>query len=192
LAAVKAIDVTLAKRGKLKLIAGQPLHLVENPGIPAETRLASVPADPKRNGIHPAASQAGAVQRAVQAKPTQSFKHYVQPTPAVGPAQVAKPAQATTLVRAAPTNHATKSQPKAALPGMVMPIASSSAAGNHKQVAPSTGSKRASPFGPDHPNKKPKQGSLSRCVVCGQLPYHLVKDCPAVLEGPKRYVCSHI
>lgn len=26
------------------------------------------------------------------------------------------------------------------------------------------------------------------CVVCGQSPHHLVKDCPLVMEGPKAYV----
>ncbi|KAH9942923.1 SNF2 family N-terminal domain-containing protein [Amylocystis lapponica] len=49
-------------------------------------------------------------------------------------------------------------------------------------------SKRA--LSPDHdlgaPHKKKVKDNNSSCVVCGRSPHHLVKDCPAVAEGPKR------
>ena len=39
-----------------------------------------------------------------------------------------------------------------------------------------------------HSSKKHKvQSAPSSCVLCGRSPFHLVKDCPTVLEGPKRY-----
>jgi chromodomain-helicase-DNA-binding protein 4 len=39
-----------------------------------------------------------------------------------------------------------------------------------------------------HSSKKHKvQPAPSSCVLCGRSPFHLVKDCPTVLEGPKRY-----
>lgn len=32
----------------------------------------------------------------------------------------------------------------------------------------------------------------SSCVVCGHSPHHLVKDCPTILEGSKRYSSSNM
>ena len=51
-------------------------------------------------------------------------------------------------------------------------------------------SKRALPPLPtEEPSSKKKkvESAPSSCVVCGRSPFHLVKDCPTVLEGPKRY-----
>ncbi|KAJ6574934.1 hypothetical protein B0H19DRAFT_1371843 [Mycena capillaripes] len=36
------------------------------------------------------------------------------------------------------------------------------------------------------PHKKPRPSSSSTCIICGTSPHHLAKDCPVVLEGPKR------
>ena len=52
----------------------------------------------------------------------------------------------------------------------------------------SSSKRTSSPLPLEGPSKKQKfQPSPSNCVVCSRFPFHLVKDCPTVLEGPKRY-----
>jgi chromodomain-helicase-DNA-binding protein 4 len=48
--------------------------------------------------------------------------------------------------------------------------------------------KRPSPFG-DNPfsAKKTKKADAVSCVICGNVPYHLIKSCPLVIAGPTRW-----
>lgn len=49
-------------------------------------------------------------------------------------------------------------------------------------------SKRSpSPRPLESPRKKKFREGPSLCAVCGRSPHHLVKDCPVVAQGPKRY-----
>lgn len=98
--------------------------------------------------------------------------------------------------------------PSASLPGAVLsqapsrPEPGSSNLNGAKPVLPRTSgvlpsngvtgsSKRAlSPIPAADPVQKKKRVGgveLSECVICGRSPHHLVKDCPLVAEGPKRY-----
>ena len=116
-AAIRVIDETLFKRGKLHLIDGQPLHLLENAPHP------SMP---------------------------------ILTTPS--------------HITSSPTN------------------STNPTSGSGFSMDMSSGPKRSSPAvaveEPSVKKQKVEQPS-SRCVVCGQS-YHLVKDCPVVLQGPAR------
>src|ERR1700733_10179694 len=57
------------------------------------------------------------------------------------------------------------------------------------RLVASSSKRTSSPLPSEGPSSKKQkfQPSPSNCVVCGRFPFHLVKDCPTVLEGPKRY-----
>lgn len=121
-AAIRVIDETLFKRGKLHLIDGQPLHL-----------LTKTPPAPRPRPRPAQASSTSATQVASTSK------------------------------------HASNS---------TFPM----------DMASSLPKRAPSPSNEPSSKKKAIQGNAG-CAVCGG-PHHLVKDCPKVLQGPKRQVLS--
>lgn len=116
--AIRVIDETLHKRGKMNLIDGQPLHLLE-------------------------------VTLPLAMSPSKQKAHL-------------GPLSSTTF-------------------GSTFPM--------DDVPAPRVStSKRSSPALADEPSSKRKkvQQVPSTCAVCDR-PHHLIKDCPTVAEGPKRY-----
>ncbi|KAI0639630.1 hypothetical protein C8Q77DRAFT_1082196 [Trametes polyzona] len=157
-AAIRVIDETLHRLGKINLIYGQPLHLVETPpqpiAVPIQSNrrsLAQVPrtvAPAMSNGVHPAP---GSMQNGM-ANPQPSTS---VPRPSITTAQIPPPA----------------------LPRMSRP--SNAVAGPSKRPS--------SPMLAHDAPKAKKAKDLSRlpaCVVCGRVPHHLIKDCPVVAQGP--------
>ncbi|GBE77743.1 hypothetical protein SCP_0106250 [Sparassis crispa] len=130
--AIQAIDEALHKRGKLHLIFGQPLRLVEKPPR-------------KKHKKHQSSSA----------------KHDMNPTTFQS-------------VMSMPLPSSTTSQAPRLPSGTTNAVAGPS----KRTLSPLLAS--------DAPKKRPREGGPSTCVVCGQSPHHLVKDCPTVAEGSKR------
>lgn len=134
-AAIRVIDETLYKRGKIHLIDGQPLHLLEkNPST-------IVPPPKKSKHAHASSSNSGNQYSASNGRIVGNGVSSGVSTPG--------------------------------------PTASSS--------------KRGSPPEESSLKKKKKLSQpLSGCPVCERPSHHLVKDCPTVLEGSKRYSCQKL
>ncbi|KAI0361386.1 hypothetical protein OH77DRAFT_1417635 [Trametes cingulata] len=157
-AAIRVIDETLHRLGKINLIYGQPLHLVEAPPQPSAVPLQKKP----RADIR--ASLPGA-----------------PPPPTTGTQHTAGPLQSG-------VRPPTQSLPRTSLAAAKIPPAiphiskpSNAVAGSSKRpsspvpIADAPKAKKA---------KEPKGQSV--CAVCGRAPQHLIKECPVVAEGPSR------
>ncbi|KAI0756774.1 SNF2 family N-terminal domain-containing protein [Daedaleopsis nitida] len=166
-AAIRVIDETLHRLGKIHLIYGQPLYLVE---VPPQSRHPQVPKRPKLTANGPTAPviTGSAMPRNVTngAQPVSGPSRINGAPPKAMSASL--PTAARTHSPAVPRNSATAN--------------ANAVAGSSKRLPPLDGSSRNPPV------KKAKEvgGSTSQrtsCVVCGQG-YHLVKDCPVVTRGP--------
>ncbi|KAI0830534.1 P-loop containing nucleoside triphosphate hydrolase protein [Trametes gibbosa] len=156
-AAIRVIDETLHRLGKISLIYGQPLHLVETPSqftaepLQTKSRVATQSPRPAgkamSNGVQPTAGP-----------PTHEQSRSAKSVP--------QPLSAAVQIPAAITR---KTKPLNA-------VASSS------KRPPSPISTEDAPKA-----KKAKEvsGQLP-CVVCTRVPHHLLKDCPVVAKGPSR------
>lgn len=158
-AAIQAIDEALYKRGMIHLIYGQPLHLVEHPlkdqDPPPRKRS-------KQEGSNGSSLSLSTVRK-TNGRPgsAQAGGSKMTAAPLLRPQGIPSPAfpvadNAQNLYKTSASN----------------PTASSS----KRPVSPSA----------NLPTKKKKINDNDPvCVVCGQSPHHLVKDCPLVMEGPK-------
>ncbi|PIL31731.1 hypothetical protein GSI_06435 [Ganoderma sinense ZZ0214-1] len=159
-AAIRVIDETLHRLGKIHLIYGQPLHLVEAPA-PSQPAAPHLPKKPKRPRPEPRP----------QATPSTPRNVLNDNQSVAGPSRLngtaSKAAHSATAAQMSNT----------------VPRASSTANG----VA-STSEVPVSSVTPNgHPKpKKPKVTGGQTCAVCRQVPHHLVKDCPVVAQGPSR------
>ena len=162
-AAIAVIDETLAKRGKMKLVIGQPLHPVEaNPKIPSAPRLPA-PAAPR----HPVAQHIPAISTTLRPVP-----------PAPKPRPVVNGSSGSAVASSSKATSSKLPQPHAKLSQPV-------AAGSSALRRPS------SPHVAEPPRKKVKESASASsgvvfCIVCGTTPMHTLSQCPAVLEGPER------
>ncbi|GJE85782.1 chromatin remodeling factor-like protein [Phanerochaete sordida] len=162
-AAIAVIDETLAKRGKMKLVIGQPLHPVEaHPRIPSAPRMPAPP--PARQ---PVAQHIPTISTTLRPVP-----------PAPKPRPVVNGSSGST---AASSSKATTSKVPQSHPKLGQPVA----AGSGSLRRPS------SPHVAEPPRKKVKESASSSsavrfCIVCGTTPMHTLSQCPAVLEGPER------
>ncbi|TBU49968.1 SNF2 family N-terminal domain-containing protein [Dichomitus squalens] len=158
-AAIRVIDETLHRLGKIHLIYGQPLHLVETPPQPA------VPHPPKKPKLD------NAPRPTLQAQITPPILH---DTPnhiqlAAGPSRL----NGTVPNAASPATAAQMPRPVPRAYNAANAVASSSKALTSLAAAG------------DVP--RPKKAKLiggQPCAVCGHVPHHLVKDCPVVAQGP--------
>jgi chromodomain-helicase-DNA-binding protein 4 len=130
--AIRAIDETLYKRGKIHLIAGQPLYIVDHPASGIPTKKPNVDNSSTWSSIQPHAT----TSRDINATSVAPF-----------PLDIS--------VRSSPASTAGPSKRPSSL--------------SHNEG----------------PSKKKVKPSTAGCVVCGQTPHHLVKDCPVVAQGPK-------
>ncbi|KZT75062.1 hypothetical protein DAEQUDRAFT_659936 [Daedalea quercina L-15889] len=173
-AAIQVIDETLHKRGMIHLIYGQPLHIIERPvkeGKPVhkKPKLDTINL-PRRTpmpglGLH---GDAGTTSQST--KP-----HRLSNKPHLSSAKTE-----------AGSSHGQTSREKTAtsLPQAHLPAAGNAVAGPSKRPS----SPVVSEVSPKA--KKIKNFGASGCPVCGGLVHHLVKDCPEVKAGPKRYETS--
>ncbi|OBZ79352.1 Chromatin remodeling factor mit1 [Grifola frondosa] len=152
-AAIQAIDEALHKLGKIHLIYGQPLQLVETPPSPQRKK-------PKMVTTSAASESSTSVKKDQTRKVDSTASKTVAPQAVVAPP---RPAQV-------------KPKPRATNGTMAGAVA-----------GPSKRARSPLQF-TDVPKKKVKESSPSSCAICGRSPHHLVKDCPIVAEGPKRYV----
>ncbi|RPD57040.1 hypothetical protein L227DRAFT_552450 [Lentinus tigrinus ALCF2SS1-6] len=158
-AAIRVIDETLHRLGKINLIYGQPLHLVE---MPPQRTAAPPPKKHKHEGGNTRPSAHLVARSAISPHATQLIagpSHMNDSAPVAGPS-----ATAVGTPEAVP--HISKTA-----------------------NATSSSSKRPKPPGDSvegPQNKKAKEsGRMVSCVVCGRTPHHLVKDCPVVAQGPQ-------
>lgn len=163
-AAIAVIDETLAKRGKMKLVIGQPLHPVEanSKTIPTPRQL---PQPSARNGTAQPAPAISTTLRPVQAPP--------KPRPVVLAGSSASGVASRSQVA---TGNAPQPRPIAAVP-------------TNSSAQPGPSRRASSPHPAEPPRKKAKESGSSMimfCVVCGTAPMHSLVHCPAVLEGRER------
>ncbi|KAI0654200.1 SNF2 family N-terminal domain-containing protein [Cubamyces menziesii] len=157
-AAIRVIDETLHRLGKIHLIYGQPLHLVETPPQPAVMPVQKKPKPDIQNTRPAVQATANGLQPA--AGPSTNGL-----TPS-NPFTAARPRSTATLQ--------VQSMPRISKPSTA--IASSS-------KRPSSPVPAIDP----PKTKKPRDANgQSVCVVCGRSPLHLIKDCPVVAQGPTR------
>ncbi|KAI8990487.1 SNF2 family N-terminal domain-containing protein [Trametes punicea] len=157
-AAIRVIDETLHRLGKINLIYGQPLHLVEAPPQPSPISLQKktkvipgVLGHPVPNGVQPAA----------------------------GPSHNGVSHRSSSAMR--PSTAAAPNPP--AIPRFTNPFGS-----NVDAIAGSSEGSASLASVTDIPKFKKAKETVrqSTCVVCGQAPLHLIKDCPVVAQGPVR------
>ena len=168
-AAVAIIDETLYKRGKMKLIINQPLHPVER------KPLSHRPQPPAFHGNVPRPAPMPAPKATIQ-RPTP----ITQPRPATngiaGPRPVPSPFfQATVGSSKQPV--VGPPRPRPSVPGSTS---------NAATAGPSR--RPPSPVQVGEPPKKKLKAAPAAgvCSVCGTSPLHVLQQCPAILEGPKR------
>ncbi|KAI0801048.1 hypothetical protein C8Q74DRAFT_1364698 [Fomes fomentarius] len=161
-AAIRVIDETLHRLGKIHLIYGQPLQLVEVPSHPTPQRPANLqnPSKRPKKGPHPTTQTS---PRTVI--PRDNVNNGAQPT--AGPSRLNGAPQP----NPAPT--AVLYQPKAAR----ISKTTNSVPNSSKRPSPPTDSILFPAT-----KKLKESGAPNPCVVCGG-PYHLVKDCPVVAQG---------
>ncbi|KAI0673358.1 hypothetical protein C8Q78DRAFT_968243 [Trametes maxima] len=148
-AAIRVIDETLHRLGKINLIYGQPLHLIETPPQPRAVPLQTAPRVDAQV-FRPVATPA---QPAAAGPSTSSLmQHTVSLTTPITTANFPRHTN--------PTNAVASSSKRPSSPV-------------HMAEAP-----RA---------KKAKDAAgKGTCIVCGRTPYHLIKSCPVVAQGPSR------
>jgi len=163
LAAIKAIDNTLQKRGQLNLISGQPLHIVQRRPEPVNGPPKKKPkrADHSARPTSLQPTTGSTSKSADRSVVPEAFEKQVKPTNDM-------------VIQPQDSSRNGNAQKSAEMSGPRL-----------FDWALSEPSKRTSPF-PDNSsmNKRPKQSVDLSCVVCGRTPHHLVKDCPIVIEGP--------
>ncbi|KAI0652071.1 SNF2 family N-terminal domain-containing protein [Trametes meyenii] len=147
-AAIRVIDETLHRLGKISLIYGQPLHLIETPPQPQPIPIQTAPR--------------------VDA---QVFRPDSSPAqPAAGPSRngVIQTVAPPTIPSIAAT-----------IPRQTAPITNAVASSSKRPSSPV--------FTLEAPRAKKAKEAIGKgtCVVCG-LPYHLIKSCPVVAQGPLR------
>ncbi|KAI0720008.1 SNF2 family N-terminal domain-containing protein [Cerioporus squamosus] len=161
-AAIRVIDETLHRLGKINLIYGQPLHLVE---MPSQKTTAPPAKKHKHDGGN--ARLPGQV-----ASGSAMPRHAVQPI--AGPSRMNDSIPSAGLSAASAT--------AATMPEAVQRISKTANAisSSPKRPRPTGGSTDTTQ------HKKAKEsGGTNPCVVCGRAPHHLVKDCPVVAQGPQ-------
>ncbi|EIW64252.1 uncharacterized protein TRAVEDRAFT_158327 [Trametes versicolor FP-101664 SS1] len=157
-AAIRVIDETLHRLGKISLIYGQPLHLVEAPPQPSavplqkatrvDTPSARPAAQATPNGIRPTAGPSkNGVSQPSTSKPQPSIAAVQIPPPPIP--RISKPSNAVA---------GSSKRPPSPVPTNDVPKA--------KKVKEMVGQ--------------------PPCVVCGRVPHHLLKDCPVVAKGPSQ------
>ncbi|OCH94711.1 hypothetical protein OBBRIDRAFT_746991 [Obba rivulosa] len=212
-AAIQAIDETLYRRGKIHLIFGQPLYLVENPAphnaaishkkqkldvstsvprpqdrsAPGQKNSTSNGAGSSSGSVKQQSARADAPLPEKQSAPVLSLPRNIAPK-AQGNRHEA--AQRTPTMSQVQTVSASRSIPSARLQPVAAPnvrqtsIPSISASSSNEAAGSSK--RTLSPPPPDiSRQKKAKQGGPIACVICGRTPHHLAKDCPTVLAGSK-------
>ncbi|CAL1695101.1 unnamed protein product [Somion occarium] len=164
-AAIAIIDETLYKLGKIHLIYGQPLHIVDVSKYPQPFRrpepdtTARVPSSFMQN-----------VQTSMQAA---SRSTTTRPLP--------KPKKKATGHLAPKPSTSTTPYP-APVP-IPKPIAPAPAAVNNAVAGPSSSKRPLSPRPVDSPSKKVKQNGVPRCTICGGRPHAEIKRCPVIQLG---------
>lgn len=171
-AAIQVIDETLHKRGMMHLIYGQPMHLVERPaqeGKPPQKKAKTGP--PLPFGLLGRGSVPTSSKVAGTSGNTQTAKHN-------GSGSVSTTSSA--RVDSAPS-FGRSDKPRAVPTLPRHGVVSQDVAGPSKRPS--------SPIvPPESPRaKKTKSAGATGCPVCGGNVHHLVKDCPDVRAGPKRY-----
>ncbi|KAI0375223.1 hypothetical protein BV20DRAFT_1110377 [Pilatotrama ljubarskyi] len=156
-AAIRVIDETLHRLGKINLIYGQPLHLVEAPPQPSAVPLHKKPRTDVQKPL-PAA-----------------------PPPSTGTQPTAGPSKNGVLHtnQSASRSSITAAQIPPAIPRISKPV-NAIASSSKRPPSPV-------PVGEPPKAKKAKElQGQSACPVCGRTPHHLIKDCPVVAKGPSR------
>ncbi|KAI9057725.1 hypothetical protein FKP32DRAFT_1597935 [Trametes sanguinea] len=155
-AAIRVIDETLHRLGKISLIYGQPLHLVETPPQPSP-----VPLQRKaQTGSHQLSTAGHHASNGVHA--------------AAGPSRNGVRNPSTSAARPQPP-----AVPKPRATPRLPQVPNVNAVAGSSKRPPSPVPRTDTPR-----SKKAKETSgQSRCVVCGG-PSHLVKECPVVAQGP--------
>lgn len=161
-AAIRVIDETLHRLGKIHLIYGQPLHLVETTPQPAAPR---PPKKPK-------------LINASRPEPQAQFSPPLPRHAAHGNQPVAGSSR---LGGATPRDEhrATTAQTPVVIP-------------HARNAANAIASSSRVPISATLPNnelkaRKTKMVGGPPCVVCGNHPHHLLKNCPVVAQGPLRW-----
>ncbi|KAA1471579.1 hypothetical protein DENSPDRAFT_799677 [Dentipellis sp. KUC8613] len=155
--AINIIDKVLNERGRIDLIADQPLRLLD-PAIPAPPPIPTKKPVVRQDAISARSAHAPEPRKSDQAsKLTNGSSHgssskqrSIMAKPAAAPQPVAGPSS--------------------------VPISNTSSS-TLKRSAISTEN--------GEPKRKRTKMDTSMCPVCGKSPLHLIKDCPIVAEGPK-------
>jgi len=165
-AAIQAIDEALFKRGKIHLIYGQPLRLVE------QATKATKPTVKKHKkvglGLFEPSQPPTLPTNGKQSKNALSVKKDVpllDDTLASDQLSV-ESSRSFAIVKPRPVPHASSTPNAVAGPSKrsLSPVPSTSSQPKKKRV---------------------KDRSTNSCAICGRSPHHLAKDCPIVAEGPK-------
>ncbi|CDO72994.1 hypothetical protein BN946_scf185007.g48 [Trametes cinnabarina] len=157
-AAIRVIDETLHRLGKINLIYGQPLHLVETPPQPTLV--------PLQKHVRVEFQRSVAAERAVSssmhatAQPLRNGVSLPSTSARSRIPAVSKP-QVPPRIPQAPHANAVAGSSKR--PSSPVPRIDSPRSKKAKETAREVG-----------------------CVVCGRAPLHLVKECPVVAAGPSR------
>ncbi|OSD03298.1 hypothetical protein PYCCODRAFT_1434714 [Trametes coccinea BRFM310] len=154
-AAIRVIDETLHRLGKINLIYGQPLHLVETPPKPSPMPLQNK----ARPGSHQLSTAGHPASNGVHATAGPSRNGVLNPSTSAARPQIP----------AVPNLRPTPRLPQ-------VPNANAVAGSSKRPPSPVPGTDT-----PRSKKAKETSGQLG-CAVCGRAP-HLVKECPVVAQG---------